>query len=239
MTISLEDYIKYLLKKWKLMMSIVLIFVMVFAGGAFAVGEEITVPHSEEYLYYEQEVEYLKSYMEKSVLMNLDPTCIYERVLFVKNISDKDQLKNYINSSEIWEAFETERSKTYIWQLVSFIETDMTDSVEIRVRHASSEECMSCAEYLKERIVERDSAVEITIGAESISVDEELAKEHLRWYDRIEYAESLLLNSQAGYTIKIHKAAAVLVGGIAGTVAAILTGIILYIRQEKRTEKQG
>ena len=90
MTISLEEFIKYLLKKWKMMVSVMLIVTAIFTGATFFVGNEISVPHSEEYLYYEQEVEYLKSYMEKSILMNLDPTCIYERTLFIKNIFSMD-----------------------------------------------------------------------------------------------------------------------------------------------------
>lgn len=237
MTISLEEFIKYLLKKWKMMISVILIVTAVFTGSTFFVGNEISVPHSEEYLYYEQEVEYLKSYMEKSILMNLDPTCIYERTLFVRNIADKAILKDYVDSSEIWQKFETERAKTYIWQLVNWKETDTADAVEIKIRHATSEECMECAEYLKLELGKKDASAEIIIGAETVSVDEELAKEHLRWYDRIEYAESLLLNAQAGYTIEINKMAAVIVGAFAGCVAAIMAALILYIRQEKWMRK--
>ena len=236
MTISLEEFVKYLLKKWKMMVSVILIFAAIFIGATFFVGNEISVSHSEEYLYYEQEVEYLKSYMEKSILMNLDPTCIYERTLFIKNISDKESLRNYVNSSEIWQDFETERSRSYIWQLISWNESE-SGEVELRIKHATSEECMECVEYLKESIHKMDSSVEIIIGAESISVDEELAKEHLRWYDRIEYAESLLLNSQAGYTITINKMAAAIVGVLAGCVAAVMTAVVLYIRQEKWMRK--
>ena len=236
MTISLEEFIKYLLKKWKMMVSVILIVTAIFTGATFFVGNEILVPHSEEYLYYEQEVEYLKSYMEKSILMNLDPTCIYERTLFIKNISDKELLSNYVNSSEIWQDYETERSKAYIWQLISWNENEIGE-VELKIKHATSEECMECAEYLKESIQKRDSSAEIIIGAESIFVDEELAKEHLRWYDRIEYAESLLLNSQAGYTITINKTAAAIVGALAGCVAAVMIELVLYIRQEKWMRK--
>lgn len=237
MTISLEEFIKYLIKKWKMASAIVFVFAAVFAGGAFFAGEEITVPHSEEYLYYEEEVAYLKSYLEDSVLMNLDPTCIYERTLYIRNISDKELLQDYVNSSEIWKDFETERAKAYIWQLVTWSENASTGTVELKIRHATAEECLYCAEYLKDMLLKKDSAVEIIIGAESMAVDEELQKEHLRWYERIDYAESLLLNAQAGYTIKIHKAAAVVVGILVGCVVAIVTGLVLYIRQEKEKIK--
>lgn len=232
-TISLEEFLKYMIKKWKMAGVIIVVCALLFAGGAKLAGEEITVPHSEEYLRYEQELAWHESYLEESILMNLDPTCIYQRTLFIRNISDIELLENYAVSSEIWEELETERSKTYISELVSWNENE-SGTVELILRHATSEECLETAEYLKEKLVAKDPAAEITIGAEKVVTDEELQEEHLRWYSRINYMNSLLLDAQAGYTIKVNFMAAVITGILAGGVLTIFVDLILFMIQRKR-----
>ena len=216
MTVNLEEFIKYLIKKWKMVCVITVLVTVCFAAGAMFLGEEITVPHSEEYLHYEQELEWHESYLEESILMNLDPLSIYERTLLLRNISDYEVLKNYAVSSEIWEEYETARSKKYISELVQWIETEDSNTIELQLRHATEEECLSAAEYLQKKLQAKDLSVEIIIGAEKIVVDEKLQEEHLRWYDRIYYVNSLLLDSQAGYTISVNKPIAVITGVLTG-----------------------
>ena len=55
MTVSFEEFVNYFIKKWKVVALIVFGCVALFVGAAKLMGEEISVPHSEEYLYYEQE----------------------------------------------------------------------------------------------------------------------------------------------------------------------------------------
>ena len=54
MTISFEEFVKYLLKKWMIAAGLVILFAGIFVAGAKILGEEISVPHSAEYLYYER-----------------------------------------------------------------------------------------------------------------------------------------------------------------------------------------
>lgn len=229
MTVNLEEFIKYLIKKWKMVCVITVLVTACFAAGAMFLGEEITVPHSEEYLHYEQELEWHESYLEESILMNLDPLSIHERTLLLRNISDYEVLKNYAVSSEIWEEYETARSKKYISELVQWIETEGSNTIELQLRHATEEECLSAAEYLQQKLQAKDLSVEIIIGAEKIVVDEKLQEEHLRWYDRIYYVNSLLLDSQAGYTISVNKPIAVITGVLTGSVLSIFVGLISYM----------
>ena len=151
MTINLEEFLQFYLKKWKVVGSIIGISIVLFVAAAFFVGDEIVVPHSEEYLKYEQELEWHESYLEESILMNLNPTCIYQRSIFIKSSSDMDLLKDYVMSAEIWTNYKTDWSKKYISELLRWNQTE-NENVEIVLRHASSEECEDTAEYLKKNI---------------------------------------------------------------------------------------
>lgn len=232
-TISLEEFIKFLLRKWKIVLTIIVINILLFVGGAKLFGNEINVPHSEEYLRYEKELEWHKSYLEESILMNLDPTCIYNRTLFVRNISDIDLLKDYVVSTSIWNELQTERSTTYISELLTWEVATDTKSVIIKLRHATSEECLEWIEYLRNKIMQFDAEVEVIVGEEQITTDEKLQEEHLRWYSRIDYVSSLLLNAQAGYTLKVHPVAAMLTGVLSGTIVAAFIVLVNYIIKRK------
>lgn len=236
-TISFEEFLKYMLKKWKMTAVVIAVVTACFAIGAMFFGEEITVPHSEEYLRYEQELEWHKSYLEESILMNLDPLSIHERSLFLRKFSDKELLKNYALSSEIWEDYSTKWSKKYISELVSWNENQDSDTVELVLRHATEEECLDAAKYLEKKLLEKESSVEVIIGAERIVTDEKLQEEHLRWHSRIYYVESLLLESQAGYTLKVNKVAAVITGVLTGGILSLFFGLVSFtIRRGKEID---
>ena len=205
-----------------MMTVIILVFAASFLCGAMYLGEEIVVPHSEQYLHYEQALEWHESYLKESVLMNLDPLKIYERTLFLRNISDEELLKDYALSSEVWEDYETNWSKKYISELVSWNEVEDSETIEIVLRHATEEECLEASTYLEKKLLERDSTAEIVIGAERVVTDEKLQEEHLRWYDRIYYVNTLLLDSQAGYTLNVSKSAAVITGVLTGGILSIV-----------------
>lgn len=232
-TINLEEFLKYLLKKRIVIFGGIVFFSALFGIGAKIIGGEIVVPHSEEYLRYEKELEYHESYLEESVLMNLNPNCIYQRTLFIDNVTEKELLKDYVKSTEIWEELVTERSKTYIKELVLWNEDEITGEIRVVLQHATSEECKTWAEYLKEKIQKFDSAAEIVVGAETIIMNEKLQEEHLRWYSRIDYVKTLLLEAEAGYTLKVNMAAAVVTGAIAGGSLSVLGVLILYIVKDK------
>ena len=109
--INFEEFLKYYVKKWKMVTLEILVFVILFVGATQIVGKEITVPHSEEYLYYEKELNWHREYMEKSILMKVNPTSISVETLLIDNITDEDGLKNYVISADIWEDFQCQYEK--------------------------------------------------------------------------------------------------------------------------------
>lgn len=228
MTISLEDFTKYFIKKWKTVLIIILVCTALFTGAAKIVGEEITVPHSEEYLYYEQESAWLEAYLENSVLMQMNPTSIHERTLFLENISQKERLKSYAASLDIWDEINSEGNKEYFFELLTWQE-DEAGNVQLILRQVTEEECLEFAEYLKGKLENYDSTVEVTVGEERLVKDEDLQDEQLRWYDRIDYSKSLLLDAQAGYTIRVNAAAAAITGIITGGILSIIILILSFL----------
>lgn len=236
MTISFEDFVKYFIKKWKIVIGLVVLSVALFVGGAKVLGEEISVPHSEEYLYYEKESAWLESYMKEAALMQINPTEIPERTLFLKNVTDAEMLKDYALSREIWEGYVTSYEKAYLYELLNWQE-DGFGNVELILRHVTEKDCLKAAEHIKNRLEDRDASAEITIGEARITKDENLQDEQLRWYDRIDYSKSLLLDSQAGYTIKVNVAAAAVTGAAAGGVLSLVVVFLMCMFGKKKTEK--
>lgn len=232
MTISLDEFIKYFMKKWKITALIVAFCTVAFVGATQIIGEEITVPHSEEYLYYEKESAWLEKYMKESVLMQINPTEIYERTLFLENISEAKKLKSYVMSVEIWDEFETAYNKNYYNELLRW-EKNENRSAELTIRHATEAECAEAAEYIEEKIRNYDQKSNVVVGEERVVTDEELQDEQLRWYDRIEYSKSLLLEAEAGYTIKVNIVAAAVTGIISGGILAVVAELLMYLRDRK------
>ena len=234
MTISFEEFVKYLLKKWIIVAGFVVLFAGLFAAGAKFLGEEISVPHSEEYLYYEKESAWLERYMKEAALMQINPTEIPERTLFLENITDGVQLKDYALSTEIWEGYVTEYEKAFLYELLNWQE-DEFGNVELILRHVTEADCKKAAEHLKARLEDKDAGALITIGEARVTKDENLQDEQLRWYDRIDYSKSLLLDSQAGYTLKVSVAAAAVTGAAAGGVLSVAIVFLMSIFGKKKT----
>lgn len=230
-TISLEEFAKYFLKRWKLVALFIILCTGLFCGAVKVLGEEISVPHSEEYLYYEQEAAWLEKYLEDAVLMQMNPTAIPEITIYLEDSSDVQLLKDYIHSNEVWDDFESERNKRYFNELIKWNEGD---SVSISLRHVTEEECKVAADYLVGKLQEQDEQLKATVGALRTVTDEDLQNEQLRWYDRIEYSKSLLLEAEAGYTIRVNVIAAAATGVATGGVVAVVVLLAMYMIERKR-----
>lgn len=237
MTISLEEFIKYLIGKWKVFGCVVILCTALFCGTAMMFGEEISVPHSEEYLFYEDALERHLIYVDEAVLMTLDPLCIYERSLFLKNITDKELLKDYTSSSEIWDELQTDRVKKYLPELLTWNENEETGSVELVLRHGTSEDAIEWAEYLAEQLKNYDENLDVIIGAERIVADEDVELEQLRRYTRTEHIKSLWLDSRAGYTIRVSIPVAAVTGVLAGAVLSIVIVLFEYMFKNKNIKR--
>lgn len=240
LTISLEDFMAYYLKRWKTALITILACTVLFAGVTKITGKEISVPHSEEYLYYEQESQWLEDYLERSALMKLNPSEIYEVPLFLEQISDKEQLKNYAASKELWDQMETDWDKTFLYELLTWQETE-EGSAQLLVRQKTEKECMEFAGYVKEQLEAYDSGLNVTVGKIGVVRDENLQDEQLRWYDRIDYSKSLLLESQAGYTISVNLPAALLSGALTGGILSVVIVLLSYVicKNKKNVHDRG
>ena len=227
-TVNLEEFINYCLKKWKIFVVIIVVIISLFAGITKIVGEEITVPHSEEYLYYEKESAWLEKYLEESLLMKMNPTCIPEITLFIENVSDEKMLKDYVSSKKMWEEIDSAYNNDFFYELIVWDEAE-EENVQLILRHITEEECTAFAEYIKYKIEKFDKAIAVTVGEIRIVQDENLQDEQLRWYDRIDYSKSLLLEAQAGYTIKVNLIAAIIAGGLCGGVLSITVVFVLFL----------
>lgn len=233
LTISFEDYVKYYIKKWKMAALVVILCAAVFAVGSKFLGEEIVSEPSEEYLYYEQESAWLERYLKESVLMQINPTEIPERTLYLKNISVKEETKDYVLSRAIWEDYITDRNTDYFYELLDWQEDD-DGNVQLTIRHVTEEECLDAAEYLKDRLEKEDVFMEVTMGESKMTKDEELQDEQLRWYDRIDYSKTLLLDSQAGYTIQVNPMISALTGIAAGGILSIVLIFVLCLKERNQ-----
>lgn len=233
LTISFEDYVKYYIKKWKMAALVVILCAAVFAVGSKFLGEEIVSEPSEEYLYYEQESAWLERYLKESVLMQINPTEIPERTLYLKNISVKEETKDYVLSRAIWENYITDRNTDYFYELLDWQEEE-DGNVQLTIRHVTEEECLDAAEYLKDRLEKEDAFMEVTMGESKMTKDEELQDEQLRWYDRIDYSKTLLLDSQAGYTIQVNPLVSALTGIAAGGILSIVLIFVLCLKERNQ-----
>lgn len=238
MTIDLDEFLRCVIQKWKTSAIIIVVFAVLFAGIANSLGEEISVPHSEEYLFYEDALARHLKYVDESVLMTMDSTCFYERTLLIRNIEDEEMLKLYAESSEIWEDLETDRNKKYLPELLVWNQIEAAGEVELELRHATSAECGEWAEYIARKLSDYDEQLEVIIGPEKIMADEDIQQEQLRRYTRTEHIKGLLLDSRAGYTIKVNVAAAAATGAITGMVVSLIVMIIqMLIIQNKQIKE--
>ena len=236
MTICFEEFVKYFIKKWKMVAMIIFVCIAAFLGTAKMIGGEISVPHSEEYLYYEMESKWLEDYLEESSLMKMNPTTIPEITLFLGNVADYVKVKDFVLSTAIWDEFDTERNKNYFYELVQ-IEEGTNKNAMLTLRHVTEEEAIAAANYLQKKLLAFENTIEVVVGELRIVKDEALQDEHLRWHDRIDYSKSLLLDSQAGYTIKVSMTASAVTGCAAGVLLSMVAVLGVYILEEKSKKK--
>ena len=228
-TISLDEFIKTITKKWKMVIIIAIVFSAVFACVSYTIGEEISEPASEEYIYWEKNLENVRSYRENSILMQMNPMEIYQKTIFLTCITDEELLKNYITSTDVWNDVKTERNKMYAGELITWNMFEGKDTVEVVLQHVTEKECAEWMAYLKEKIWEFDEDVLIVEGASSIVTDEKVLALQQKKYADIEFAEQLLDESQAAYTIEVSVELAACIGIVVGLMISCLVIMLQMI----------
>lgn len=222
MTVSLDDYIRYMIKKWKLLIGLLL------AGGCLAgtatlfFGQEIVIQPSEKYAELkEQEASFLE-YMENSVIMEMDPMNVYKRTLFLTNLSDQNALKDYIESGNVWENCEEPLQVKYLTELLEWQEEAQPEKVELELSHSDGETCEKLAEYIEEALQRYDQNLQIMIGTQRVVADQGISDEQMWCRNRLNDIQGQLEYTAAGCTITISFVTAVLFGAMIGGLLALV-----------------
>ena len=227
MTVSFDDLIMFYLKKWKIFLMFMIILPLLFVAGTMIIGKEIVVPDSEEYLYYQEQVEYYEDYIDNSILLKIDPMEIPERTLYVSNITNHVLLKDYVQSTEIWDDFKSDVKAAYLSELISWQVTSNENLISIRVRHITQEECDKCIDYVIKQLEQFDSQLQIEKGAARVVSDKELSADNLYVYARLEVSNEKLESADAGYVIRVDMLSSALCGILTG---ALLATVVLFVR---------
>ena len=235
LTVSLDDYIRYLVKKWKTIIAVVLIFVLLFALSAKILGEKIVIPPSEEYLALKEEEASIGGYIENAPLMKIDSTCVQEIVIYISNISERESLKDYINSGSVWKTYEDEKVFYSFYDLVMWTDGSNLSLAEITIQHYDVEETERMAEFLKGKIREFDEGAEIFLGTPYVAADESIADVQLWYENRKNAIEGQLEYARAGYTIETNLPVAIITGVLTGGLTSVIILLIFFMfRKENK-----
>lgn len=231
--ISFDEFLIDYLKKWKMTLAVIAVCVCMCTAAVKLWGGEITVSPSEEYLQYEKELAWQEEYLEKSVLMSVNPTSIYVETLLIQNIREEDALKNYAVSVDIWDEFETEDEKKYLPELIEWNYNSQTGVAELALRHRTEEEGTECVKYLEKKLLEKYPELEITVGSGRVEADQELQFLQSDWYSRMDYLSNLLELADAGFTIRVSVPAAIVSGGITGVLLSVAVTLLMFMIKRK------
>lgn len=73
-TVSLDDFIKYLIKKWYVIVVCVILGIGTFAVSVFMFGQKIVIPQSDKYAGLKEEEDEFEKYIDNAPLMKIDAT---------------------------------------------------------------------------------------------------------------------------------------------------------------------
>ena len=219
-TVSLDEYIDYLIKKWKTVVVLVVVFVMVFVLSTKIFGKEIEILPSEEYFSLKDEETSIAGYIENAPLMKIDSTCVQEIVLYVSNISERDAVKDFINSGSVWDEFGDDKIFYSFYDLIIWTDGQESSSAEVKIQHYDVKECGLMAEFLKEKIQSFDKNSKVFIGTPYVAADESIADVQLWYKNRMNAIEGQLEHARAGYIIETSWLTAIITGALTGGFAA-------------------
>lgn len=233
LTISLDEFIKYMFYNWKKILIVIIMFAALFALSAKMFGQRIVVEPSERYLELQEQKSALEDYIENSLFMKIDSMNVNQRVIYVKNISDREVLKDFVVSGEVWGNIRKEIPTKYLVELVAWTDLDSSETVEIKVSHAEAEKCDEYAEFLSERIEDFDEKANITLGTKFEISEEAVMKEQRRQYKLLDDINSELEYTAAGYTIEVSMSAALVVGCLFGVLISVIATLFVFVIRKK------
>lgn len=233
MTVSLDEFLKYLLKKWKMVLAFLIVFILLFGASAKMLGKKIVISPSEEYLQLKEQEASISGYIENAPMMKIDSTYVQEIVIYISDISDRDALKNYFDSGNVWEGIEYEHYLYYIMELVTWTDGNAAKSAEIKIQHSEEAQCSLMAEFLSEKIHDFDEEAEVLVGTPYIASDESIADVQSWYKNRLNAIEGQLEYARAGYVIEVNLPVAILTGALVGGFTAIVVAFLLFVLNRK------
>lgn len=215
--ISLEELCTYFLKRWKLIVSIILACVVLIVGVAWLFFEKKFVETDFLYRHYEELMQEEEEYQYNSPIMLMDCNAVHKKDIQLENISELENLKKHVLSEEIWEDFATETPKKFLPELVTWNDID-TDKVILQVRY-SAEIGNDYVDYLVGELKTFDSKIQINVSEEVVEYDEEIRNMQIRHITLYRHYTEQMKISRVGYTQETAVTSA--------AVFAVVLGIIL------------
>ncbi len=231
-TVSLDDFIKYIMKKWKIVLAIILVVTTSFVFSATFLENKITIPPSEDYANLKEQEASFETYIDNSPLMKIDSTNVYERIIYLSNIIDRESLKNYVEAGRVWDNWDDENFRHYFSDLVTWYDST-TQTAEIKIQHYEEEECEKLAKYLVEQLHRYDNELRVLSGDALVSRDETIADVQTWYINRLDDIQGQLEHTGAGYMIEVTVPTAVVIGAMAGTILSLGCLFLLFLYGKK------
>lgn len=234
MTICLEDFLTYIVKKWRFVLLLLVVSATVFFVVATKAENEICVEPSEEYLYLFEQKEAMDNYMENSIIMKMDAQNVYKIYITIENIHNREMLKEYITSGAVWENLKEKPELEYLKETIVWSNGKYEETAELLIRHWNQEICDRYAEYVLEQLSVYDKTFEVIVGKQKLESDDSALMIQLGKLDLKHKIESQLEVAAAGYTIRISSVAAATVGMFFGGMISVVYLLFEYVLKEKR-----
>lgn len=236
-TVSLDELVKFLLKKWKIIIIGIIGFSIFSAVSAVSIGGKIVIPPDENYGELKMEEASFMEYIENSPVMSMDATSIYRSVVYVSDIKERALLKDFVESGAVWNEWEDVNFKTYFDDLVTWHDINES-SAEIEIYHYEENVCSNVSKFLSIHLLNFDTNLKVLQGETHVTSDETIADVQ-EWYrNRLNAIEGQLEHTAAGYTIEVSVLAAIITGGIFGVFFTVAILFAVFWVQSQKQYKQ-
>lgn len=240
-TVSLDEFIKYLLKKWKWIAAAVVICTALAVSFSIKNGQRIEAAPSEEYLFLKEQEADFEEYMEKSVIMQMNPMEIYETTIVAENLSDGETVSGSMELPKFWEDWNGETETEYLAELITSEIANDGKSVKLKVRHREEAACRELSTYVVEKLRESDPKAEVQVS-EPKTVKDEAVSDSQMWYrNRLKDIRGQLEYAGAGYVIEVSRTSAAVLGLIAGALSSVMILFCCFMVHKEKirgSEKQ-
>lgn len=232
MSVSLDEFLGYLLKKWIFVVVCVVLGILFAVVGAKLCGNEIVVPPSENYEELKKQEAYFEDYIDHSITMKMNPLEIYETTIFINEATDRNALKDYIESGFIWDDYETDISVRYLIELLIWQEWEASGFIELKVQHSEKSGCEQLTKYVAEQIQVFDKNAVLTLGQQKAVIDESVSDVQMWYINRLQDIKGQLEYTASGCVIRVSNVVAAF-GALSGGFINVIVCFALFLSKKK------